>query len=164
MTTAEQTGRRVQEALDSLAGRGQSAVAEDLVRELMAFYGEGLARIVALLPEHALSAVLDDPAAAGLLVLHDLHPEPVAARIERALASLPEHPVRVLGFDPEDGTLRLARSASGGCGCAGTEEAAREAIEGALACHAPEVTMVELARAPQLLQIGTRPPAPAEAR
>ncbi|MEV7782888.1 hypothetical protein [Kitasatospora sp. NPDC088351] len=162
--TAEQTGQRVQEALDTLAGRGEAAVAEDLVRELMAFYGEGLARIVALLPAGALEAVLDDPAAAGLLVLHDLHPESVEARIGRALASVPEHPVRLLGFEAGSGTLRLRRDGDGGCGCGGTEQAAREAIESALACHAPEVTAVELDRAPKLLQIGGRPPVGAEAR
>ncbi|MQS17041.1 thioredoxin [Streptomyces kaniharaensis] len=154
--TAEQTGQRIQEALDRLAGSGAEEAGEQLVRELMAFYGEGLARLVPAVPPPSLARLLDDPAVAGLLILHDLHPEDVTARIGRALASLPE-PVELLGFDPASGTLRLRRTASG-CGCGERE------VEAALACHAPEVTAVRLERAPQLLQIGTRPPQTAEVR
>ncbi|MET8626798.1 thioredoxin [Kitasatospora sp. NPDC004669] len=154
--TAEQTGLRIQEALDALAGSGAERAGEQLVRDLMEFYGEGLARIVPAVPPPALERMLDDPAVAGLLLLHDLHPEDVTARIDRALANLPER-IEVLGFEPGTGILRLRRTASG-CGCG------EQDVEAALACHAPEVTALELERAPQLLQIGTRPPQPAEAR
>ncbi|GAA2745742.1 MULTISPECIES: thioredoxin [Kitasatospora] len=154
--TAEQTGLRIQEALDALAGSGAEEAGEQLVRDLMAFYGEGLARLVPAVPPPTLARLLDDPAVAGLLLLHDLHPEDLDARISRALDALPEQVERV-GFDPASGTLRLRRTASG-CGC-GEQE-----VEAALACHAPEVTAVELERGPQLLQIATRPPLAAEAR
>lgn len=154
--TAEQTGLRVQEALDRLAGDGAQEAGEQLVRELMAFYGDGLARLVGALPPAALAGLLDDPAVAGLLVLHDLHPEDVTARIDRALRRLPE-PVEVLGFDPGSGTLRVRRT-GGGCGCGDRD------VEAALACEAPEVAAVELEGPAQLLQIGSRPPAPAEVR
>lgn len=154
--TAEQTGLRIQEALDALAGSGAERAGEQLVRDLMEFYGEGLARLVPLVPPPALERMLDDPAVAGLLLLHDLHPEDVTARIDRALANLPER-IEVLGFEPDTGTLRLRRTASG-CGCG------EQDVEAALACHVPEVTALELERAPQLLQIGTRPPQPVEAR
>ncbi|MFD4658574.1 thioredoxin [Kitasatospora sp. NPDC058444] len=154
--TAEQTGQRIQQALDDLAGSGAEQAGEQLVRELMEFYGQGLARMVPALPPPALERMLDDPAVAGLLLLHDLHPEDLPARIDRALAALSER-VEVTGFDPATGVLRLRRTATG-CGCGEQDVAA------VLACHAPEVTAVELERAPQLLQIGTRPPQPAEAR
>ncbi|MFJ4184021.1 thioredoxin [Kitasatospora sp. NPDC089509] len=154
--TAEQTGLRIQQALDALAGSGAEQAGEQLVRDLMEFYGEGLARLVPALPPPALERMLDDPAVAGLLLLHDLHPEDVTARIGRALADLPER-IEVLGFDPVTGALRLRRTATG-CGC-GEQE-----VEAALARHVPEVTALELERAPQLLQIGSRPPQPAEAR
>ncbi|MFF2147760.1 thioredoxin [Kitasatospora sp. NPDC048296] len=154
--TAEQTGLRIQEALDALADSGAERAGEQLVRDLMEFYGEGLSRLVPALPPPALERMLDDPAVAGLLLLHDLHPEDVTARIDRALAALPER-IEVLGFEPATGTLRLRRTASG-CGCG------EQDVEAVLACHAPEVTALELERAPQLLQIGTRPPLPAEAR
>ncbi|MGW7580521.1 thioredoxin [Kitasatospora sp. NPDC054768] len=154
--TAERTGQRIHEALDALAGSGAEQAGEQLVRELMEFYGQGLARMVPALPPPALDRMLDDPAVAGVLLLHDLHPEDLPARIDRALAALSER-VEVVGFDPATGVLRLRRTATG-CGC-GEQE-----VEAVLACHAPEVTAVELERAPQLLQIGTRPPQPAEAR
>lgn len=155
--TAEQTGLRVQEALDRLTGTGAQAAAENLVREMMAFYGAGLAAVVRLLPDDALEPLLDDPTVAGLLVLHDLHPEDVAARITRAISALPEQSLDIEGFDPDTGVLRLRRrgGADGGCGCGGAAE--RKAVESALACHAPEVAAVEIAEPPKLLQIGARP-------
>ncbi|MFG2819297.1 thioredoxin [Kitasatospora sp. NPDC048365] len=154
--TAEQTGLRIQEALDRLADGGAQEAGEQLVRDLMELYGDGLARLVRAVPAPALDRLLDDPAVAGLLVLHDLHPEDATARIRRALATLPE-PVELAGYDEGTGTVRLRRT-RGGCGCS------EQDLEDVLACHAPEVTAVELEQAPQLLQISTRPPTPAEAR
>ena len=52
VSSAEQTGRRVEEVLDRLAESGDpaaAAAAEELVRSLMDFYGAGLARILHLL-------------------------------------------------------------------------------------------------------------------
>ncbi|MFC8451411.1 hypothetical protein [Kitasatospora sp. NPDC057223] len=171
---AEQTGRRVEELLDRLAATGDGAAhaaAEDLVRALMDFYGAGLARTLALLTEQAgpgspvLGRLLEDELVAGLLVLHDLHPWDVTARIDRALSTVRAHPAEVLAFDPDTGVLRLRLAADpgGGCGCGSGDAGAQQAVEGALACFAPEVTAVELeqpeprAAAPVLLQIGPRP-------
>ncbi|MFF7637782.1 hypothetical protein ACFZB9_32240 [Kitasatospora sp. NPDC008050] len=150
--TAEQVGLRVQQVLDRLAEAGQGEAAEELVRTLMEFYGAGLARMAALLPAEALG----DELAAGLLVLHDLHPEDVPTRIGRALAAAPGWAVR--DFDATAGVLTLRRSeddAGGGCGCGAAQD--EERIEQALACFAPEVGTVELAKQPVLLQIGPRP-------
>ncbi|PJN29145.1 thioredoxin [Kitasatospora sp. CB02891] len=154
--TAEQTGQRVQEALDRLAEYGAQETGEHLVRELMEMYGDGLTRLVRAVPPPALDRLLDDPVVAGLLVLHDLHPEDATARIRRALATLAE-PVELSGYEPATGTARLRRT-RGGCGCS------EQDIETVLACHAPEVTALELEQTPQLLQISARPPSPAEAR
>ncbi|GAA1253376.1 NifU family protein [Kitasatospora nipponensis] len=167
--TAEQTGLRVQQVLDQLADSGDPALAaagEELVRDLLALHREGLSRLVELLPPGSLRGALVDPAAAGLLVLHDLHPEDVSTRIARALESVPAHPVEVVAFEAATGTLRVRREQSGGgCGCGGTEDAARTALEDALGCFAPEVAAVELVAAPApLLQISTRPPVSAEVR
>ncbi|AXI77247.1 NifU family protein [Peterkaempfera bronchialis] len=167
--SAEATGRRVEEALDRLAESGDRAAAdaaEELVRALTAFYGAGLARIVDLLsgrPGDPLAALLGDEVAAGLLVLHDLHPEQTAARIARALEAARADSVEVADFDEATGTLRLAARDQGGCGCPSTTEATRQRIEAALSCFAPEVASVELRqpgaaeREPVLLQIGARP-------
>ncbi len=138
---AEQAGRRVEEVLDRLAASGDQAAceaAEELVRVLMDFYGAGLARLVALQEPTALERLLGDEVVSGMLVLHDLHPEPTAARITRALESLPGRPVELVGFDPQTGVCLLY----------------------ALSCFATEVGTVELetaAKEPTLLQISRRP-------
>ncbi|GGX22890.1 hypothetical protein [Streptomyces chryseus] len=175
---AEQAGRRVEEVIDRLAATGDgtaSAAAEELVRSLMDFYGAGLARIMALLDgraarsaktagsgDEALARLLGDELVASLLVLHDLHPEDTPTRIARALATVPEHAVEVVGFDDATGALRLRSSGGSGCGCAATAGAAQQAVEDALACFAPEVKTVQIqppadAGEPVLLQIGSAP-------
>ncbi|MFD9723072.1 hypothetical protein [Streptomyces sp. NPDC059072] len=168
---ARETGLRVEEVLDRLAASGDreaAAAAEELVRVLMDFYGSGLARIVGRLDEDpggtaALAGLLGDELVAGLLTLHDLHPEDVPTRIARALDAVRE-PVEQAGFDEDTGLLRLRSTATGGgCGCGDTADAVRQRIEDALAAFAPEVTTVELEPAapqPALLQIGTRPQTP----
>ncbi|MEU8748852.1 hypothetical protein [Streptomyces chartreusis] len=159
--SAEETGRRIEEILDRLSASGEPAnvaAAEELVRCLMDFYGNGLARVLHLLsaaPGEPLPRLLGDELVASLLVLHDLHPEDRDTRIGRALDSVRQHDLDVAGFDEETGTLRLRAAASGGCGC-GSGTGAREAAEAALACFAPEVTVVEMESAPALLQIGTK--------
>ncbi|MFI5556930.1 hypothetical protein [Streptomyces sp. NPDC051738] len=165
--SAEETGRRVEEVLDRLATSGDPAVAaaaEELVRSLMDFYGSGLARVLHLLsdaPGEPLARLLGDQLVASLLVLHDLHPEDRDTRIGRALDSVREHDLDVVGFDEDSGTLTLRAAATGGgggCGC-GSGAGAREAAEAALACFAPEVRAVEVESAPAapaLLQIATK--------
>ncbi|MGW2670167.1 hypothetical protein ACWC5F_19150 [Streptomyces sp. NPDC001272] len=178
--SAEEAGRRVEEILDRLtaaADPATAAAAEELVRVLMDFYTAGLARIVTLLQAPAasrarggpLSGLLGDELVASLLVLHDVHPENTSARIARALESVQGHGVEceLLAFDEATGTLRLRTTGpsggGSGCGCSSTGSPARQAVEDALACFAPEVSRVELEEAPSphepaLLQIGTRPP------
>ncbi|MEE4543919.1 hypothetical protein V2S66_18310 [Streptomyces sp. V4-01] len=169
-TTPEAAAQRVEALLDALAGAGGPAVAEtgeELVRALMDFYGAGLARVVALLSGRSgnpLGALLDDETAAGLLVLHGLHPDDLQVRVERALRAADAGTLDDAGFDPATGTLRVRRQAEGGgCGCGGSSGAVRERVEAALACFAPEVTALELEEQPAvaepvLLQIGVRPP------
>ncbi|MGW2822439.1 hypothetical protein ACWC24_15725 [Streptomyces sp. NPDC001443] len=178
--SAEQTGRRVEEVLDRLAATGDRAAAEaaeELVRSLMDFYGAGLARIVRLLSANGsrppggepLAALLGDELVASLLVLHELHPEDRDTRIARALDSVREQALEVAGFDEATGTLELrSTAADSGCGCASGGGSARQAVEDALACFAPEVRAVDIRTAPAgppLLQIGKGPSgAPTAAR
>ncbi|MBY8880019.1 hypothetical protein [Actinacidiphila acidipaludis] len=173
---AEATARRVEELLEHLAAHGDPAVArtaEDLVGALMEFYGSGLARMVALLSGRSggpLEALLDDEMSAGLLVLHDLHPDDTARRVQRALRAAEASATEVTALDADAGLLRLRQEAGSGCGCGSGP--ARERIEDALACFAPEITSVTFEepeaadREPVLLQIGTRPPGarPADTR
>lgn len=162
---AERTGRRVEEVLDRLAtggGPGAAEAAEELVRALMDFYGAGLARLLDLLsdvPGDPVAGLAGDELVASLLVLHDLHPEDRDTRIARALDSVRQHALEVVGFDEESGALTLRAQESGGCGC-GSGPGAREAAQAALACFAPEVRTVDVETTPAgptLLQIGTAP-------
>ncbi|MFI6349145.1 hypothetical protein [Streptomyces sp. NPDC050560] len=166
--SAEHTARRVEELLDRVAhqaGPEAAGAAEELVRALMDFYGTGLARMVALLSGRSgspLAPLLDDEVTAGLLVLHDLHPDDTLGRIGRALRAAGAHQYEVTGFDQDSGVLRLS-APSGGCGCGGgAPQDVRERAEAALSCFAPEVTRVETAEPgpppPVLLQIAPGPP------
>ncbi|EDY51986.1 conserved hypothetical protein, partial [Streptomyces clavuligerus] len=114
--TAEETGARVQRALDRLTDDTAREAGEELVRALLALHGDGLDRLVRALPQGALGRALDDPAVAGLLTLHDLHPEPVGTRIGRALDATGAGRVERTGFDPATGTLTLRREGRGCCG------------------------------------------------
>ncbi|MFF0226834.1 hypothetical protein [Streptomyces sp. NPDC004629] len=177
---AERAGRRIEEVLDRLSGTADPAAvaaAEELVRSLMEFYGAGLARILELLsaPEDRprVEALFGDGLVASLLLLHDLHPEDLTARIGRALHGIDgagrggagrggRGVLDVLGFDEATGTLRLRAVSGCGCGCAAGAPDLRRAAEDALSCFAPEVTAVEVRTEPSpeepaLLQIGTRP-------
>ncbi|MEV4611372.1 hypothetical protein AB0K43_02045 [Kitasatospora sp. NPDC049258] len=177
--TGEAAGRRVEEILDRLAAAGDQqavATAEELVRVLMDFYGAGLARAVELLAAQAhdpdrpaagpLAELLDDQLVTGLLVLHELHPEDLTARVERAVRQVPG--ASVAAFDAASGMLQV-RVESSGCGCSGSSDGTREAIAEVVAVFAPEVASVQLAppgpKEPALLQIGVRPGlVPAETR
>lgn len=127
----------------AIAGR-----AEELVGLLVEFYGAGLARILELLDEQAVTPLLTDKAVAGLLVLHDLHPqsteERVLAALERVRPYLGSHAggVEYLGLDP-DGTVRLRLE--GSCdGCPSSALTVKMAIEKGIEDVAPEVTKVEV--------------------
>lgn len=150
------TGDRVEELLGTLRSEATRDTAEELVRLLMALYGEGLARVLAILRDHdpaAVALISEDALVEDLLLLHDLHPLDTPGRIARALERLdPPGPVEYLGMD--DGVVRV-RLTAGGC-----RSAAVRMIEQAVLEAAPEVTRVEVVTAapPALLQIGMGPP------
>jgi hypothetical protein len=171
---AEAAGRQVEEILDRLeadGGPGSRAAGDELVRALMRFYGAGLARVLDLLaaphtaaPHTApLEALLADSRVAALLTLHDLHPEDLRTRVERALTAVPGQPFELVGLDEATATVTVRRAEAAGCGCPNTLEAGRESVEAALACFAPEATVMEMdadadaASVGPLLQIGARP-------
>ncbi|MCT9005890.1 NifU family protein [Streptomyces rhizosphaerihabitans] len=171
----QETGERIGALLDELAqqaGPEARDTADELVRCLMEFYGEGLARTVRLLrsaPDGAdpLAVLTADELVSDLLILHDLHPEDTATRVGRALDKVRPYlgshagDVEVAGLDLEaaDGpTLHLRLR--GSCdGCLSSTQTVRWTIEEAVARIAPEVEHIEVegmaAESPQpaLLQI-----------
>lgn len=151
-------GDRIEELLGTLRSGSTRDTAEELVRLLMALYGEGLARVLTILREHdpALVAQLaGDDLLADLLSLHDLHPLDTSARIRQVLDGLASlGPLEHLGIDA-GGVVRIRLTASG-CG----QSAAVHTVEQAVLDAVPEVTRVEVVTAAPatLLQIGMRPP------
>jgi Fe-S cluster biogenesis protein NfuA len=173
MTAVRSAGARVEELLDGLRSGPPSAAqaAEELVSLLVGLYGGGLAAIVELLGQQgeagaaALAAMADDPRVEGLLLLHDLHPLDVDARIQQALDRvrpyLGSHAGGVQYLGVTDGVARLRLE--GSCdGCPSSTVTVELAIRGAVEDAAPEVTQVVVegvaaAPEPGLLQIGRRP-------
>ena len=150
-TDIQAVGDRVEALLAEFASASDPAIAgraEELVGLLVDFYGAGLARIMELLDEQAAAPLLADKAVAGLLVLHDLHPqsteERVLAALDRVRPYLGSHAggVEYLGLD-DDGTVRLRLA--GSCdGCPSSALTVKMAIEKGIEDVAPEVTKVEV--------------------
>src|SRR3984885_5192901 len=179
MSDVRDVGARVEELLASLrsAPGPAAAAAEELVRLLVGLYGDGLGQVVAVLREQGqagaemLDRLTEDPLVESLLLLHDLHPLDVDARIQRALDQvrpyLGSHAGGVEYLGVTDGVARLRLE--GSChGCPSSTATVELAITGAITDAAPEVTDVVVEGmtappAPPLLQIGRRPDADADA-
>jgi len=170
----QDVGARVEELLATLRSgrvRDPAPDAEELVRLLVGLYGDGLSHIVAALADQGapgaemLARLTEDPLVESLLLLHDLHPLDVDARVQRALDRvrpyLGSHAGGVEYLGVRDGVARLRLE--GSChGCPSSTVTVQLAITGAVQDAAPEVTdvVVEGMTAPpgpQLLQIGPRP-------
>ena len=175
MTRVKQAGERIEEILSFLRAADDKAAvaAEELVGLLVGVYGDGLGHIVAALGDAGpagtalLAQLTDDPLVESLLLLHDLHPLDVDARIQRALDNvrpyLGSHAGGVEYVGVTDGVAHLRLQ--GSCdGCPSSTVTVQLAIEGAVMAAAPEVTDVAVEGvtppappSPALLQIGRRP-------
>ena len=172
---AHKAGERVEALLAELgsrAGPQVAATAEELVSCLVELYGAGLAEIVRIISQDAeagqrlMGQLAGDPLVESLLLLHDLHPMPVADRVQRAIdqvmPQLGPHAgtAEFAGLD-ETGVVRIrleltdhGRQAHAG--------AVQEALEQAVADAAPEASgarfdLVTAAPELPLLQISRRP-------
>ena len=176
MTGVQQVSARVEELLDALKAGGfggAAPAAEELVALLVGLYGDGLARVMAVLAEQGppgeamIAKLADDPLVESLLLLHDLHPLDVDARIQRALDRvrpyLGSHAGGVEYIGVFDGIARLRLE--GSChGCPSSTVTVQLAITGAVQDAAPEVSEVVVEGmtaapppGPKLVQIGKRP-------
>ncbi|MGH3494561.1 MAG: NifU family protein [Sciscionella sp.] len=141
----------IEKLLDEISAAGDSRVsktAEELVRTLMEFYGNGLERIVELVDESSRTALAEDNLVGALLILHELHPqstlERVTAALEKVRPYLGSHSgdVELLGID-EDAVVHLRLQ--GSCdGCPSSTVTVKLAIEGAIGKAAPEVAGVDV--------------------
>ena len=139
---------------------GADDAATELVAALLELYGEGVERLLGHVPVPAPRAVAE--VVAHLLLLHWLHPVPLATRVQAALDEvrpyLDSHggDVELLGV--EDGVARLRLE--GTCnGCPSSTVTLRNAIEEALLRAAPDLERIETEGvaepAPVLVQLGS---------
>jgi Fe-S cluster biogenesis protein NfuA/nitrite reductase/ring-hydroxylating ferredoxin subunit len=154
---------RIDVLLDEVQRRADPALAgqvEELVRAVLTLHGAGLGQLLSLLDEPQVRQLAGDDLVAGLLLLHDLHPDDVATRIQHALDAvrpyLGSHAggIDYLGID-DDGVVHLRLQ--GSCdGCPGSTATVRLTVENAVLDAAPEAVAVDVAgmvkdRAPQAL-------------
>jgi Fe-S cluster biogenesis protein NfuA len=130
------------ERVDELPDPAARDVATELVQALLEVYGEGLARIMAQADGLA-GGLAGDELVAHLLLLHGLHPVPLADRVTGALDEVRPYlathggDVELLGIG-EDGVahLRLKGSCSG---CPSSALTLKSAVEEAIHRAAPDI-------------------------
>jgi Fe-S cluster biogenesis protein NfuA/nitrite reductase/ring-hydroxylating ferredoxin subunit len=147
---AERIEMLIQEVTE-LPDTGVRATVEELVQALLDMYGEGLARILELTTQSGASGneliknFLQDDLLSSLFLLHDLHPEDLETRIDRALVEvrpyLKSHGGNVELVKIENGVAYLRLE--GSChGCPSSTITLKLAIEEAIYKAAPD--LVEL--------------------
>jgi Fe-S cluster biogenesis protein NfuA len=131
-----------------------------LVTEL---YGAALAKIVELaasVDSPMLGRMVDDGLVASLLILHGLHPEDLANRVEEALEGVRPYlathggNVELLGVDDDQGAV-LIRLLGSCDGCPSSSVTLKLAVEKAIFEAAPEVGRIEVEPTEPSEQAGT---------
>jgi Fe-S cluster biogenesis protein NfuA/nitrite reductase/ring-hydroxylating ferredoxin subunit len=122
------------------------ATAMAAVAGLVEVYGEALARILGALPADAAQALAADELVGHLLMVHDLSPQSLEARVTAALDEvrpyLASHGGGVELVGVERGTVRLRLE--GHCnGCPSSTATLKLAVEDAIRTAAPEVERIE---------------------
>ena len=148
-------GDQIEQLLDELQATADPRTYEraaELLRLVSELYGAGLARVVELAQDRDdgfVESLVSDDLVASLLVVHGLHPEALAARIEGALTKvrplLGSHggDVELLDIDADAGAVRLRLL--GSCdGCPSSSITLQMAVEGAITAAAPEIVRIEV--------------------
>ncbi|UTI64037.1 DUF5947 family protein [Paraconexibacter antarcticus] len=140
--------QELSERLDAVADEEVRALADELAAALVAMYGEGLERILAVVPEETVQALAGDGVVASLMLMHGLYPVPLEDRVREALDAvrpyLRSHEGDVELVSLTDGVLRL--KLLGSCnGCGASAATLEVAIEDALAEAAPDLLGLEVA-------------------
>jgi Fe-S cluster biogenesis protein NfuA/nitrite reductase/ring-hydroxylating ferredoxin subunit len=144
------SSERIETLLNQLADSAPPPIVErveDLLSSVMQMYGEVLGRVVESVGEDGQRALAEDSTVGPLLVLHDLHPDDVDTRVQRALDTvrpyLGSHAggVSLSSVDPQGGVhLRLEGSCDG---CPSSSLTVTQAIEDAVLAACPDVVAVE---------------------
>ncbi len=145
--------QELQEALDAAGASVPRDLAEELVSAVVQMYGAGLERIVAALHrageagEGIAAGLSDDELVAMLLMIHDLHPIPLADRVQAGLESvrpyMESHGGNVELLSLQDGVARI--HLQGSCSdCAASSVTLELAIKQALEQAAPDLLGLEV--------------------
>jgi Fe-S cluster biogenesis protein NfuA/nitrite reductase/ring-hydroxylating ferredoxin subunit len=145
--------QKLQEAVESSGGSPPPELHEELLTSVVQMYGAGLERILDAL--HAdgengrriAAGLIDDPLVATLLLVHDLHPVPLAERVQEALDSvrpyMESHGGNVELLSLEDGVARI--HLRGSCSSCNASSVTLElAIKQALEEAAPDLVGLEV--------------------
>ncbi|MGP3987276.1 NifU family protein [Streptomyces sp. 3N207] len=165
----EQRLARLDELLERVEGMaGPTAdAALEAVRGLTEIYGEALARVRDLAGPELAARLTEDQLVGHLLVLHELHPDPVEHRVAAAVDRIAEvlrkrgATLELVGIEGSVASVRLTTKGCGGS-ASGIEEAVREAVLAA----APELSGVHRVAdepAPAFVPLATLLPATAPA-
>jgi Fe-S cluster biogenesis protein NfuA/nitrite reductase/ring-hydroxylating ferredoxin subunit len=152
----EQLVERVQDLQSRLSAAGDETtrqLAEELVSAIVQMYGAGLEQVLGVLfaagDEGARLAMTmaDDPLVATLFMIHDLHPVPLADRVNQALEHvrpyMESHGGNVELLSLEDGVARLRLE--GSCSdCSASAVTLELAIKQALEQAAPDLDGLEV--------------------
>jgi Fe-S cluster biogenesis protein NfuA len=159
MTAAPQNlraaGDRIEQLLDELASTADARSyqrAEELLRLVTDLYGAGLGRVLDIVGERAPDVVGDlvhDELVGSLLLVHELHPDSLAQRVEGALAQvrplLARHQgdVELVDIDPAAAAVRVRLL--GSCdGCPSSSITLTSAVERAILEAAPEIVIIDV--------------------
>lgn len=138
------------EEIDATADPAMLARTQEIVQTILDFHGAGLTRMIEALREAGPAGrsiwaeLAGDALVRDMLLLYDLHPEGLEARVQAALEHvrplLATHggSVELLECSPQgEVTLRL----TGNChGCPSSQQTLRQTIEQALYSAAPDLT------------------------
>jgi Fe-S cluster biogenesis protein NfuA/nitrite reductase/ring-hydroxylating ferredoxin subunit len=145
--------QELQAALDSLGESPARELAEELVSAVVQMYGLGLERISGALAQageeggRIAVSMSEDPLVATLLLIHDLHPVPLADRVQAALDSVRPYmeshggDVELLGLDSGVARIHLRGSCSD---CSASSVTLELAIKQALEDAAPDLVGLEV--------------------
>ncbi len=133
-----------------------TAEARELVRGVLAFHSEGLARIVEIArgakpradasEPSVLTTLVSDPVVSALLVLHGLHPHSIEARAREAVARLQANHTTLELVDVCEGVIHLKLAKAGSIASLITK-----IIETELAEAVPDAVGVTFAEPPKPL-------------
>lgn len=119
----------------------------EIVQTILDMHRAGLERMLERLDEAVLDACAGDGVVAGMLLLHDLHPLDLEARVRLALEevrpALHRHGGDVELLEVRDGVVRLRLE--GNChGCPSSSATMRQTVEEAIVGKAPDALAVEV--------------------